>query len=450
MEILEPRNTQTRVKHEILSRYLDAWGGIIVGGLTTARKQLDWHFVYVDCFSYLGKYSGEKEDTYHSRNSEVDGSPLIGIKALDRLLDHAKKKMGVKIRVNIILIEKDKKTYKGLLGNLQKAGYGERLKETKDFSGLEKGQIAAINADATLFVNDLLSYTVRPDTWAFYLIDPRGPSGIPFDFVKKIVSQDHHDVMINFIYQDLLRKTGVCIKENPTPAEKQLIEYWSRAFGGDWWIELARETLLNEELTRNFRIALDGIPMSDIEEGTPFTDEELAEVKEQKFVSAYRDVLRSMDENLVPKLVNLRFSDKERTMFYLYLTTHDATGALSLNRILNDAKYLERELRYRLKIAKQTAPPPGQMTLWTNSPYEVKVPEPEKTPRPSNEEIGELIMEKFSGKEATKKDVYRELANTLYFPEEVDKTIRYLRRNGQAKFDGELRHKTLISFSNKN
>jgi len=448
MAELMPRNTQTRVKHEILSRYLDAWGGIIVGGLTKARKPIDWHFVYVDCFSYLGRYSGEKEDTYHNRNSEVDGSPLIGIKALDRLLEHAQTKMGVSIRVNTILIEKDKQTYNGLIENIQKEGYGQRLEETKHFHNLKNGQIAIINEDATLLANDLLAYTARPDTWSFYLIDPYGPSGIPFDFVKKIVSRDHHDVMINFIYEDLLRKTGMCLKENPSKSEKQLIDYWSQAYGGEWWIELARETLLNEELTRNFRIALDGIPMSDMEDGTPFTDEELAEVKEQTFVSAYRDVLHSMDRNLVTKLVNLRFGDKERTMFYLFLTTHDATGALSLNRILNDAKYLEHELRYRLKFAKQTAPPPGQMTMWTIVPYAVKVPEPEKTPRPSNEEIGKIIMEKFSGKEATKKDVYKELANTLYFPEEIDKAIRYLRRNKQAKFDDELRHKTLISFSN--
>jgi hypothetical protein len=100
-----------------------------------------------------------------------------------------------------------------------------------------------------------------------------------------------------------------------------------------------------------------------------------------------------------------------------------------------------------LRIAKRIAPPPGQMTLWTNSLDEVKVPEPEKTSRPSNEEIGKIIMEKFSGKEATKKDVYKELANTLYFPEEIDKALRYLRRNEQAKFDDELRHKTLISFA---
>jgi three-Cys-motif partner protein len=415
MAELKPRNTQTRVKHEILSRYLDAWGGIIVGGLTKARKPSEWHFVYVDCFASIGKYSGEKEDTYRDPNSgsEVEGSPFIGIKTLDRLLDHAQQKMGVKIRVNTILIEKNKKTYEGLLENLQSAGYGARVKETNRFHSLDPGQIAVVNDDCTLLANNLLLYTARSDTWAFYLIDPWGPSGIPYDFVKRVVSQDHHDVMINFIYEDLLRKTGMCLKENPSPQEKQLVDYWSKAFGGDWWIEVARETLLNEELTRDFRSALDGIPMSDMEEDTPFTDEELAEVKEQTFVSAYRDVLRSMDKNLVTKLVNLRFGDKERTMFYLFLTTHDATGALQLNRILNDAKYLEHELRYRLQIAKKTAPPPGQMTLWTPPADWIKTPAPEKPSRPSIEEIGEFIMTKFSGNQATKKDVYKELANTL-------------------------------------
>ena len=433
MAELEPRNTQTRVKHEILSRYLDTWGGIIVGGLTKARKPLDWHFVYVDCFSYLGKYSKEKEDTYYNQDSEsIEGSPLIGIKALDKLLDHARNKMGVRIRVNSILIEKDKKTYNGLLENLQEAGYGHRIRKTKDFHSLADNQIAIVNDDATLLADELVAYTAHPSTWAFYLIDPYGPSGIPYEFVKKIVSQDHHDVMINFIYEDLLRKTGMCLKENPSPSEKKLIKYWSKAFGGNWWIELARETLLNEELTRNFRDALDGIPMSDMEEGTPFTDEELAEVKEQTFVSAYRDVLRSMDNTLVTKLVNLRFGDKERTMFYLFLTTHDATGALSLNRILRDAKYLEHELRHRLKLAKQTAPRHGQMTLWTIVPYEVNIPEPQKAPRPSNEEVGNYIMEKLVGKKLTRKDLYKELANTLYFPEEVDKALRFLRRSGLA------------------
>ena len=453
MDGLEHRNTQTRVKHEILSRYLDTWGGIIVSGLK-ARSPAEWHFVYVDCFSSVGKYAGEKEDLYKSSppSKAVDGSPFIGIKALDRLLEHASHKMGVRIKVNTILIEKNRKTFEFLLEILQKAGYGQRLKETKNFYNLDPGQIAVVNDDCTLLANNLLPYTARRDTWAFYLIDPWGPSGIPYDFVKSVVSQDHHDVMINFIFEDLIRKTGMAIKQNPNSQEKQLVDYWTKAFGGDWWIDVARETLLNEEDVRNFRTALDGIPMSDHE--GPWTDEELAEVKEQTFVSAYRDVLRSMDRDMVSKLVSLKFWDKERTMFYLFLTTHDPTGALTLNRILSDAKYLEHELRMRLRNAKKAvppAPPENQMTLWASLPYEAKVPEPipepDISPRPTNEEIGKMLMSKFAGQKATRKTVFKELANTLYFPGEIDKALRYLRRNGQAAFEGDPAHKTVILFA---
>lgn len=453
MNMLEPRNTQTRVKHEILSRYLDRWGGIIVNGLIKSNKPKDWHFVYVDCFSAFGKYAGEKEDSYTNSDSsaEVEGSPFIGIRALDRLLEHAQK-MGVRIRVNTVLIERHKKTYEGLLENLQAAGFGHRYKQTTNFHQLDPGEIAVANEDCTKLGNQLLSYTGQGDTWAFYLIDPRGPSGIPHDFVKRIVRQDHHDVMINFIYQDLLRKTGMCIKDNPTPQEQQLVDHWTNAFGGTWWIDVARETLLIEESVRNFRDALDGFRMSD-DEG-PFTDEELAEEKEQKFVSAYTHVLRSMDRSVTPKLVSLKFGDKERTMFYLFLTTHDPTGALALNRILHDAKYLEHELRVRLKNAKKPVPKlPAveQMFLLDISVYESKVPEPIPepvvAPRPTIEDISAFILEKFAGKRATRKEVYKELADSEYFPEEVDKALRHLRKNLKAAFDGDLKHSTVILFS---
>lgn len=441
MTKLEPRNTQTRVKHEILSRYLDTWGGIIVSGLRNAHPRVR-HFVYVDCFSFVGRYSGEKEDEIQKRESkEVFGSPIIGINALDKLLVHSKK-MGIAIQVNAILVEKKKTYFNGLKETLQLAGYQNRVEETKDFHSLRNGQIALVNADAIQTVDELLAYTTQPDTWAFYLIDPYGPSGIPYDFVKKIVSKDKHDVMINFIYEDLLRKTGMCLKENPTSSEKQLIEYWTKAFGGEWWKELARQTLLAEADNRYLREAL-----GEYGEGLVINSEQLVEVKEQKFVSAYRDVLHSMDKSLVIKLVNLRFGDKERTMFYLFLTTHDPSGALELNRILYDAKYLEYELRYRLNMAKKTAPPQNQMFLIP--PEEIKVPEYERVPRPSSEEIESYVFKRFRGQTLSRKDVYYELTHTDYFPSEIDKALRHLRSNGKANFEGSLSHRTSIEFSTK-
>jgi len=92
MADLKPRNTQTKVKHEILSSYLDVWGGIIINGSINSKRKVQRHFVYVDCFSYLGKYSGEKEDGFQNKSpNTVYGSPIIGIMALDRLIMHAQK-----------------------------------------------------------------------------------------------------------------------------------------------------------------------------------------------------------------------------------------------------------------------------------------------------------------------------------------------------------------------
>ncbi len=442
MTKLEPRNTQTRVKHEILSSYLDTWGGIIVSGLRNARPRIR-HFVYVDCFSFVGRYSCEKEDEIQKRKSkEVFGSPVIGISALDKLLAHSKK-MGVDIRVSTILVEKKKEICNGLKETLQLAGYQDRIKEeTNDFYELKNGQIAIVNADTTQIVDELLAYTTQPDTWAFYLIDPYGPSGISYDFVKKIVSKDKHDVMINFIYEDLLRKTGMCLKENPTPSEKQLVEHWTKAFGGDWWKGIARQTLLAEKENRYLKEAL-----GEYGEGMIIDPEQLTEIKEQKFVSAYRDVLCLMDKSLVTKLVNLRFGNKERTMFYLFLTTHDPSGALELNRILYDAKYLEYELRYRLNVAKRIAPPENQMFLIP--PEEIKVPDYERVPRPSIREIESYIFNHFVGQTLSRKDVYYELAHTDYFPSEIDKALRHLRSNGKANFEGSLGHRTSINFALK-
>jgi three-Cys-motif partner protein len=437
MPELRPRDTQTRVKHEILSRYLDTWGGIIVNGLRS-RKYHPRRFVYVDCFSSLGLYAGEREDFLQNRETQhVDGSPLIGIKALDKLYKYAKG-AGIEISVNSILVEENEDTFLGLKDTLSKASFGHRVKETQDYITLQKGQISIVNADAISIVDNLVSYTSQPDTWAFYLLDPFGPSGIPYDFVSKIVGQENHDVMVNFIYEDLLRKTGMCLREDLEPKHQQLVDNWSTAFGSGKWKEIVREILLAEEEDRGLRDAL-----GEYGEGIVLSIEQLRDLKEERLVFAYRDVLRSMDTTLVTKLVNLKFSDKERTMFYLYLTTHDPTGALGLNKILFDAKFLEFELRYRLKIAKKTAPPPGQ---WTLFPVEIQVPEYWKPPRPTPDEIEEEVMKRFTKQTLTRRDVYRELVNTDYFPTEVDQAIRHLRKSGKVKFEGKLNHRTLVSF----
>jgi hypothetical protein len=65
-DAIEPRPTQTRIKHEIFEKYFKAWGGIILGGLKQKAdrmqrmgRRFDLHFVYVDCNASWGRFAGE-------------------------------------------------------------------------------------------------------------------------------------------------------------------------------------------------------------------------------------------------------------------------------------------------------------------------------------------------------------------------------------------------------
>jgi three-Cys-motif partner protein len=454
---LKPRDVQTQVKHKILEKYLGTWGGIILNGLKGLAahhkqwygKQLEHHFVYVDCFAYLGRYAGNTEDFFLERvTGPVPGSPIIGIRTIDRLVTMACR-YDIDLSVNTILVEKDPDNYTGLLETLSTEGLAQRVKQTTDFSSLTPGEIAVVHGDTTQIADKLLSYTRERYTKAFYLIDPWGPSGIPHDFVQSIIRSEGHDVMINFPYYDLDKKAGSI----DTPHHQGHINYWTKAFGCKDWIRIVRE-IEEKRASRDALLAALGMTVSEAE-GDPLfealqqdkssTDRQLTELKERRLFELYRTVLLEMDPTLAVKTIRLRFPDKERPMFYLFLTTHDPTGALALNKILSDAKLREYELRYIRRSAKRQRPPEGQLSFL--KPVEPEVPEPKMVDRASVEDCAEDIMRRFSGKAATRRDVYRELADEEYFDTEVNSAISRLKKERRATYRGTLSHDTLIQFS---
>ncbi|OGO14116.1 MAG: hypothetical protein A2Z49_12245 [Chloroflexi bacterium RBG_19FT_COMBO_56_12] len=443
MSGLEYRNTQTQVKHEILMRYLDTWGGIILRGLSRSNRQHGWHFIYVDCFAYKGIYAGDQEDfLQHRFSGPVFGSAIIGVQALDKLAAYAANN-GIHICTNAITIEKDPGIFRELEQTFQKYGFGGRIRKTADFSSLSNGEIALINGDSTKLVDKLLAYTDNKYTWAFYLLDPYGASGIPYDFVKKIVSGPRHDVMINFIYEDFLRKTGMALMDSLNPKYKQLVDLWKKAFGDHFWNQIVLKTLQDIRDHRNWRDALEGVPLDDMKETDLFSDSQLTEIKERSLIFGYQKVLQSMDPEIAIKLSALRFPDKERTMFYLFLTTHDPTGALQLNQILRDAKLLEYELRFKLYTLRHV--PPGQLSLF--DPL-VSIPKPSIEERPTSDEVASVIYQRLQGKSLTRKQIYANLTDTLFFPLEIDSALKLLKRNGKLSFDGnQLNHRTQIRFT---
>ena len=446
MNTLNLRRTQTQVKHEILTKYLDTWGGIIVNGLVQANPQHLWKFVYVDCFAFKGKYEGDEENYFRHDviSLPVYGSPIIGIKALDKLAAYASKQ-GIKIETNIILIEKEISNFRDLQNTLRECGFDKRVKETLDFSTLNKGEIALVNKDSTTIVDKLTNYTDRLGVWAFYLIDPWGPSGIPYEFVKKIVNGNRHDTMINFIYEDLVRKAGMAVSADLPPQHSKLVDHWRIAFGGARWDQIILKTVTDIRDYCYWRDMLGDIKLDSLEEKEIMTDEELVEIKEWVFVNEYQKTLASMDPSFAIKLTALQFPDKDRTMFYLFLTTHDPTGALSLNKILFDAKYLELELRYRVNALRSV--PPGQMSFW--DPIENML-KPTADGRPSIEIVADEILTRLHGKVLNRKEVYFSLVDTIYFPTEINNALKLLIKKGRVLMDGnKLTHRTRLTFSEK-
>jgi three-Cys-motif partner protein len=441
---LQYRSTQTQVKHEILARYLDAWGGIIINGLCHAKHQRVWQFVYVDCFAYKGKYAGDQENIFRhdATTGPVYGSPIIGLRALDKLAAYATS-LGIQVVTNTVLIEKDPANYRDLHDTLQECGLSGRIQETLKFSSLDNGEIAMVRDDATKLGDKLTAYTIRPGIWAFYLIDPYGPSGIPYDFVRKIVKGNHHDVMINLIYEDLVRKTGMALNKGLGPTHKQLVDHWKNAYGNALWDQIVVKTLVDIRDHCYWRDVLGGIPLDDMEDTVIMTDEQLAEAKERAFVFGYQQTLESMDPRIAIKLSALQFPDRDRTMFYLFLTTHDPTGALLINQKLYEAKLLEYELRYKFNTLRHI--PCGQMSFW--DPVQ-NVPRPPTDERPAIEIIANEIYRRLQGKILTRKGVYICLADSLFFPTEIDSALKLLKRQGRLLYDGsKLTHHTQMQFA---
>ncbi len=67
---------------------------------------------------------------------------------------------------------------------------------------------------------------------------------------------------------------------------------------------------------------------------------------EQELINYYRDALQSADPDITVKSMKLHFPDRNRAMYYLYLTTHDPSGARQMNKVLSEAWLQEHEFRW--------------------------------------------------------------------------------------------------------
>lgn len=187
----------TRVKHELLAKYLRAWIPIL--GSTNLR------IGYFDGFAGRGEYDDGSL-----------GSPIIAMQVADLLADHYAKMV-------FFFVEKDETNFHNLESVL--ARETPRLKNSsKMLTERRHGEFADVAAD--LF--GALTSSGRQLIPSFFFIDPFGFSGVPFSIVRRILENEKTEVFLNLMLRDINR-----FLELP-----ELAPILTDLFGTDLWRQL--------------------------------------------------------------------------------------------------------------------------------------------------------------------------------------------------------------------
>lgn len=414
----DPRPTQTKVKHEILQQYLQTWGGIITHGLRNTFMKLyskgegssfSAHFSYVDCFSYRGRYEDEQN------GSLAYGSPIIGIRELDKLKSMVKESFGFSITTSIILAEEQPKTYHDLLETLEMTGYRSRVEEKPPHVHAEDGQIFVLKGDYRQYIDEILQFTGRQYHWSFYFLDPFGARGLDLGTVSKIISQDHCDTIIYYPYLDIQKKSGSILADNPEHSHHKHLRYIDQMYGSDQW----RDSALTDIQT-----SIDPMP---------------------RLVDRYSETLVAVDDKLAIKRIPLSFEDKDRTLYYLFLSTHDGTGALRMNEILDMASI--KEFDYRSE--KRTLKPTQQLSLFSDAELSKLAqtnPNRPTVPEVDLANLSNQLAQTYSHSTIRFRDLLKVMADSPYYVSDIQDAIKRLKKGQRVEFEGSLRNSTLIQF----
>lgn len=171
----------TRVKHELLRKYLYAW--IIKLG-HFHRKIL-----FFDGFAGRGEYYPD----------EQLGSPIIALQVANDLLEQCERKNRPKYfdKFICVAIEKDPENFR----NLEKVVAREKSK----LKFRDNLQIDLYNDEFANVANQISQKVGQRIAPSFFFVDPFGFSGIPFSTVKNILSLPHTEIFFTFMSRDINR-----------------------------------------------------------------------------------------------------------------------------------------------------------------------------------------------------------------------------------------------------
>lgn len=415
---LKHREIQTRVKHEILRQYLIKWYSIITGGLANRlkanpklRDRFQAQFIYVDYFAYSG--------AYEDGGVAVDGSPVIGIKALDNLKTHFSSKTdGLIPWTAAILFEEDENTFQELVVRLSALGWRDRLKRLDKQESLKDGDIGLICGDSSQYVDRVLNYVESTkNTYTFHFIDPYGFRAVERDNIQRIVASKGADCIINMMFDPIYRFLKPAAQEVAGASEKVKAEYYDKYFGTLIWREIAQELQTG---------VIDGAQA------------------EQKLVHAFESILKNADDTLGVKRIRLQFAERDKTYYHLFLTTHDPYGAFAMNEVLSDAEIRQYDYREELRHMRKRGPQTAFDFL-----DELEDEKRPKEAEPDFDGLAESILEKCRGRVLTYREVLLTMINSPHSRSDIGKALGRLRDQNRAFFDNvpsKISRNTVIRF----
>lgn len=180
---------QTKIKHEVLRRYMSPWMNILYrqqeNKLGISRPLL----IYFDGFAGPGKYYEDK-----SKTTTCPGSPLIV-----GHLANAKIKEKTARRFQIICCDADSKCVEMLQGELQAINRFDQLWHVEKIE-FEKGVHGLLDSIQT-------KYAVEANRMfpMFFFIDPFGYSGYSHSTLERILKFPMVELLVNFMIYDVVR-----------------------------------------------------------------------------------------------------------------------------------------------------------------------------------------------------------------------------------------------------
>lgn len=184
---------QTKIKHAVLSKYLDKWFTIL-----GSNHKLN----YIDGFCGIGAYQTENKTVHF-------GSPVLAIFNYENQHKHAGK------RINFLFCD-------------QKQSNLENVKSILKHKNCKSAPVYKCG-DFDTVINELLDKAPKLAP-TFILIDPFGYKGVKINTIKRIMERDKTEIVLNFMFTRI----------NEFLSHKKLEAVFQELFGSCDWKSLTK------------------------------------------------------------------------------------------------------------------------------------------------------------------------------------------------------------------